>query len=431
MITVDERRCAYCGSCVSVCPVDALFLEETHLRVFDNCISCGKCVSACPMGALSISPEDSALPDVSRKAYDLVVVGGGPAGTTAARFAAKAGLSVLLVEKRQEIGTPVQCAEGVGHDQLLPFIEPDPRWISATINKARIIATGQANSESTLEGSGAVGYVLERRVFDRALAEEAVAAGVRVMVKTAATGLLHDDGVVRGVRVDGPSGRGEIAARIVIAADGVESLVGRWAGLDTRLASRDLMTCAQYLLAGLDIDPACTYYYVDEELAPGGYAWIFPKGAGRANVGLGVQADLASMPPREYLNRFIERHPHLAQGSPVCLIAGGVPVSTPPARIVTDGLMLAGDAARQVDPLTGGGIVSGMTAGKLAAEVAVAAIEEGDTSAEYLSRYEARWSAALGRRMVRNYRLRTRFPPGQRSGERFLRVFAMSVGAGK
>jgi hypothetical protein len=128
----------------------------------------------------------------------------------------------------------------------------------------------------------------------------------------------------------------------------------------------------------------------------------------------------------DYLIRFIEARPALARGYPVTLVAGNVPVALPP-RIVTDGLMLVGDAARQVDPLTGGGIINAMTAGRLAANVAVAAIAAGDTSAGFLSRYEEEWQATVGHKMQRNYRLREKFPPQQRADERFVRAFALAV----
>jgi len=129
-----------------------------------------------------------------------------------------------------------------------------------------------------------------------------------------------------------------------------------------------------------------------------------------------------------YLTRFIETYPFLAQGYPVTLVAGNVPVALPPARMVTGGLMLVGNAARQVDPLIGGGIVNAMAAGELAARVAVEAIAAGDTSASFLSRYEDAWHRSVGRKMRRNYRLREKFPPTQRTDERFVRAFAMAVG---
>ena len=456
MVIIDRDLCACCGSCVSVCPAGALTLRETWLSVDEGCVDCDACLRACPMGALRPGPAGRALqpgspPDARpasdarssrlRRRYDLVVVGAGPAGATAARVAAEAGLSVLLLEKRQEIGSPVRCAEGVGHEPLQRFIDPDPGWIAAVVTQAEITAVaGQASR--TLRATGGRGYILERRIFDRVLAERAAQAGAEVRVKTAVSGLLLEQGRVRGVRVERGdllgAGQAELEAEIVIAADGVEGLVGRWAGLDLALPLRDSMVCVQYLLAGVDVDPTCTCYTIDQAVAPGGYAWVFPKGQGKANVGLGVQADLwqeeAATPAvgrgtvLGYLTRFIEARPHLARGYPVTLVAGGVPVAPAPGRLVTGGLMVVGDAARQVDPLTGGGIANAMAAGQLAAQVAVEAVEARDPSAAFLARYEERWQRSLGRKMLRNYRLRQRFAPAERTDEHFLRAFALAVG---
>ena len=428
MVRIDHHRCAYCGGCVSVCPVEALTLAETRLVVNDDCIDCGDCVAACPVGALRPEPAGRAEGHF-RRCYDLVVVGAGPGGSTAAHVAAQAGLSVLLLEKRQEIGAPVRCAEGVGHDLLIPFITPDPRWISAEVRGARLTVSGPDYGE-TLEAEGGRGYVLERRVFDRVLAEGAARAGAEVRVKTAAVDLLREGTAVCGVVLQGPGGRWAVMARVVVAADGIESQVGNWAGLRTTLPLKDAMSCAQYLLVGVDINPRCLEYYVGGGVAPGGYAWVFPKGDGMANVGLGLQADLADEPALNYLDRFIDSQPHLAPGSAVTLVAGGVPVALPPPRLVTGGLMLVGDAARQVDPLTGGGITNGMAAGRLAAEVAARAIAAGDTSAEALSAYEVEWQASLGRRMARNYRLKEKYGPKQRASRAFVRLF-MVAAAGK
>jgi digeranylgeranylglycerophospholipid reductase len=427
VITVKIDRCGYCGACVSVCPVGAIELAETHLLISEACFDCGLCLTACPVGALQADYTESVEVPLRRR-YDVVVVGAGPGGSVAAREAARLGLSVLLLEKRQEIGSPVRCAEGIAYDMLVPFIEPDPHWISAAVNEAQI--TVGDGTIVTRQAEGRKGYVLERRIFDRVLAEEAAKAEAQVMVKTAATGLLLEDGVVQGVVARGSGGAMEIEGAVVIGADGVESQVGPWAGLKTALPLRDAMACAQYLLAGIEIDPTCCYYYIGQELAPGGYAWVFPKGEGKANVGLGIQADQAADSALNYLTRFIERQPNLAQGSPVTLVVGGVPVGPPLPRLVASGLMLVGDAARQVDPLTGGATPNAMMAGCLAAEVAAQAIAAGDTSAEALAQYEGRWMAGRGRKMARNYRLKERFGPDERTSPDFLRVFMVAVGGG-
>ena len=178
------------------------------------------------------------------------------------------------------------------------------------------------------------------------------------------------------------------------------------------------------------MDPECCLYYLGTDLAPGGYAWVFPKGEHRANVGLGVQADLAQASAMEYLERFIDQHSELDRGSPVTLIVGSVPVGIARGSIVTDGLMLVGDAARQADPLTGGGIANAMLAGRLAAEVAAQAVEEGDASAGTLKEYERHWQEGRGRQMQRNYRLKKRFSAAGRASHAFQRAFAVAT-AGK
>jgi digeranylgeranylglycerophospholipid reductase len=448
MVIVDHTRCAYCGGCVSVCPMEALTLAETRLIVNDSCVDCGDCVLACPVGALQADETRTANRQAPvRSRYDVVVVGAGPGGAIAAQVGAKAGLAVLLIEKRQEIGSPVRCAEGVGHDPLVSFVEPESRWIAAEVNQLEI-TTIRDGATRTFHATGGRGYILERRIFDRMLAERAAQAGAEVRVKTAAIGLLMDKGAVRGVRIrraDAPSGTDEIEveALLVIAADGVEAQVGRWAGLDVQLPLPDTMVCAQYLLAGVNVDPTCTSYTISHDVAPGGYAWVFPKGEGRANVGLGVQADLWTKMSKRFsagaagsagegavlgfLTRFIEARPALAQGHPVTFVAGNVPVALSPSRMVTDGLMLVGDAARQVDPLTGGGIINAMTGGSLAAQAAIEAVASDDTSARFLSRYEEEWQRSVGHKLQRNYRLRDRFAPTQRTDERFVRAFALAA----
>jgi digeranylgeranylglycerophospholipid reductase len=428
MVTIGRDRCVYCGACVSMCPSSALELAETRLLIDrELCTRCELCLSGCPTGALRSEAEPLAAAMASRQC-DVVVVGGGPAGATAARFAAERGLNVLLLEKRQEIGSPVRCAEGINRDMLLPFLPPDERWISAQVRRSEIVTedTGEVRSFTGEES----GYVLERRVFDRVLAEKAVEAGTGILLKTAVQGLLIENGAVRGVRAADGHSEWEIQAKVVIGADGVESRVGEWAGLDCTLRPSDSLVCAQYLLAGLDLDPECCVYYLGAELAPGGYAWVFPKGEHRANVGLGVQADLAEASAMEYLRLFIDQYPELGRGSPVTLSAGTVPVGVARGSMVTDGLMLVGDAARQADPLTGGGIANAMLAGRLAAEVAARAAEKGDASVGALKEYERRWQEGRGRQMQRNYRLKERFTAADRSSHAFQRAFAVAT-AGK
>ncbi len=331
--------------------------------------------------------------------YDVLVIGAGPAGSIAARTAAEKGLDVLLIEKRQEIGDPVRCAEGVNKEYLKKHVEIDKRWICADLKASYIHAPDGTRVVMAEEMSGGeVGYVLERKIFDRALAERAAEAGAEVRVKTRATNLIIENGFVRGARLMHLGKTYNVRARIVIGADGVESKVGRWAGIDTSLKPIDIETCAQYLIAGANIDQNHCEFYIGNEIAPGGYIWIFPKGNGKANVGIGILGSKGGKfkpKPIDYLNRFMEKK--FPDARIVEMVVGGVPVSGSIEKTSTNGLMLIGDAARQSDPVTGGGILNAMDAGKMAGEAAYEAISAGDVSLDKLEEvYEKRWRATLG-----------------------------------
>lgn len=331
--------------------------------------------------------------------YDVLIIGAGPAGSIAAKTAAEKGLDVLLIEKRQEIGDPVRCAEGVNKEYLKKHVEIDKRWICADLKGSLIFSPDGTKIEMAEEISGGeVGYVLERKIFDRALAEQAAAAGAEVRVKTRATGLIIEDEFVKGARLMHLGKEYEVRAKIVIGADGVESKVGRWAGIDTALKPVDIETCAQYLIADKGVNQEYCEFYIGSEIAPGGYVWVFPKGEGKANVGIGILGSkMGKFKPRpvDYLNEFLQKR--FPDARIVEMVFGGVPVSGSIEKTSVNGLMLVGDAARQSDPITGGGILNAMDAGKLAGEAAYEAISAGDVSLEKLEEvYEKRWRATLG-----------------------------------
>ncbi|MDN5310535.1 MAG: digeranylgeranylglycerophospholipid reductase [Methanolobus sp.] len=328
--------------------------------------------------------------------YDVIVVGAGPAGSIAAKTAAMKGLSVLMIEKRQEIGDPVRCAEGVSKVWLRKHIEPDHRWICADVKGSRIFSPDGTMIEMAEEiAGGEVGYVLERKIFDRALAYESAKAGAEVMVKTRATGLIIENGFVRGVRLMHLGEEREVRSKLVIGADGVESKVGRWAGIDTSLKPADLETCAQFLMSGTGIDQNYCYFYLGNEIAPCGYIWIFPKGEDLANVGIGILGNKSGKKHAvDYLKDFVGQK--FPDAKILEIDVGGVPVSGSIERTIANGLMLVGDAARQSDPITGGGIINAMEAGKIAGEVAYEAISRNDVSTSMLELYEKRWRQTIG-----------------------------------
>jgi digeranylgeranylglycerophospholipid reductase len=343
--------------------------------------------------------------------YDALVIGGGPGGAIAAGDLAAKGHSVCLVEKRPAIGAPVRCAEGIGKDILKEFIRPDDRWISAEIRGARLVAPDGTTMSIEQEMAGSkVGYILDRKIFDRELVWQAASRGAEVYVKTRAVAPILEDGFVKGAVLESCGRPREVRADVVIAADGVESKFSRWCGVETAVPLRELMSCSQYLLTDIEIDPVMTVFYLGNKVAPEGYAWVFPKGERTANVGIGISSRRSrdGNRARDYLDRFVaERFP---DGKTIEHIVGGVSVCRPLPCSVADGLMIVGDAARVSDPITGGGIYNAMHTGRLAAGVASDGISAGNCSQAALMPYDRAWRhSKVGKTLERNYRIKEYF----------------------
>ncbi len=338
--------------------------------------------------------------------YDVVVVGAGPAGSMTAKWAAKGGAKVLMIEKRQEIGSPVRCGEGISRSWLDSVgIKLDAKSVAWQVKGAKIVApNGTKFTLSEKMAGNEVGLVLDRVFFDKLLARDAVKAGADLQLKTSALGLLRSGNKVTGVKVKSFGETKEIKCGCVVGADGYESQVGRWADLNTSLAPRDITSCFQYRLTNIDID----YDYCEFILgakAPGGYIWIFPKNQDTANVGLGIQLTKLKDPAevKKYLDKYIQGEPRLKKGKALEMVSGAVSICAPIDKTVADGVLLVGDSARQIDPITGGGIANSCKAAKVAGEVLAKATKERNFSEKSLQRYEKGWRDILENGLYRNW----------------------------
>jgi digeranylgeranylglycerophospholipid reductase len=349
-----------------------------------------------------------------REDYDVIVVGAGPAGSVAALNAA-ADSDVLLIEKRPEIGAPVRCAEAVPlvetpfvfHTSFEKYVKPDKKWVASEVKGVRATAPDGTIVEVSGEMFGKedpLGIVLERKLFDRQLAKDAARSGAHVAVRTRATGLILEDGAVRGVKLSRLGEEFDVRAKLVIGADGVESQVGRWAGINTTLKLKDIESCAQYHMQNVELmDNTLDFYFGSS--APSGYAWAFPKGDGAGNIGLGVLGSkLSGKRPLAYLDEFVaQRFP---DGKPVELMMGACPVSGALSHIVGNGLMLVGDAAHHTEPITGGGIMAALQSGTIAGQVANKAVRQNDSSVRVLREYETEWNRSFGKARERTYKVK-------------------------
>ncbi len=350
--------------------------------------------------------------------YDLIVVGCGPAGSTTARIAAARGLRVLLVDKRQELGAPIQCSGALSANALEEAgIEPAVEFVHSPVYGFDVY--NENGAQTTVDyrqlkpdkyglgpGLKPLGYVVDRRRFDRYLVTMAERAGVEVWLKTDGLGYQPlEDGTCE-VRLRKFNREIPLRCHVLVGADGLQSQVGKWAGLQTHIKMTELASCLQFVVDGVETN-GLLEIVTGHEWAPGGYAWVFPKGHGYAEVGLGVIRTMTPENAQWHLDHFM-RHSFLKDRLRNARIlevqGGGVPLAAPLRTQYATNLILVGDAARHVNPITGGGlhtaISGGLIAGTFLADLLAAG---GAPSAENLSGYQTRWLEQLGNKMWQLY----------------------------
>jgi digeranylgeranylglycerophospholipid reductase len=181
---------------------------------------------------------------------------------------------------------------------------------------------------------------------------------------------------------------------VIIGADGVESWVARWAGMDSSVPLERMESCAQYLLGEVEVETDCLEFHLGRSKAPGGYAWVFPKSKDSANVGLAVTPDRTEKKAREFLDEFVkERFPHyrILESH-----MGGVPCYDRNLSLVKENVLLVGDAGRLVDSLSGAGIANALLSGRIAGEVAGQFLKNGKPAFAGLKKYEDRFMHEKG-----------------------------------
>jgi geranylgeranyl reductase family protein len=321
---------------------------------------------------------------------DVLVVGLGPAGSSAARAAARSGADVLAVDRREAVGLPVQCAEYVPA-QLVGQLGLGREYIVQPIRGMRtFLPDGRERLTRT------PGFTIRRDLLDQTLARAAAASGARLLLATRAQTMAPDRTVIlRGK--DGAWSR--VSAKVIVGADGPRSKVGRWVGA----VNRHLLPGVQATLR-LAQPLDCTEVYLDPSLYAG-YGWCFPKGE-LANVGLGVRRDAAHPGDlRDLLDGFVARLKRAGKvkGEPVGHAAGWIPAE-PVRRAVYGNVLLAGDAAGHTHPITGAGVFAAVTGGAMAGLWAARAAASGDP--DVLAGYEEEWRDLLADALDRAARRR-------------------------
>ncbi|MGC8894039.1 MAG: geranylgeranyl reductase family protein [candidate division WOR-3 bacterium] len=336
------------------------------------------------------------------ESYDAVVVGAGPAGSCAARELASRGHRVLVLERQRQVAGEIACAEGITDFWFRALgWEPEKAWICNHVQSVRVYGpTGEYFHVHV----GHVGNILERRIFDRDLAVMAAEAGAEFLVSARFTAAQRTkDGVEVSFNHLGKDER--ITARLIVGADGPASAVGKAMGLGVDVPIADIHYTAQVLLSDHGISGDWLGLYAGNDIAPHGYAWLFTKRDGLANAGVGVADRKKRIDPLPYLEAFLSRY--FPGGKRLARILSVVPTGGHKLKIYGDRVMLAGDAARLADPITGGGIGPAMVSGASAGQVGAEALSEDNLSAKRLSEYpKLYWSRADRKAYELSYTIR-------------------------
>lgn len=323
------------------------------------------------------------------RVFDVVVVGAGPAGVSAAKASALTGAKTLLLERYPTVMANKPCGEAVSQETLKTAgVEPKP---SIVLHKAYALVFAPNMKYVKIDR---IGFSINKSLLLQEIAAQAAEAGAEIHVREEAVGVGR-----KGESMVVKTNRGEYEAKVVIGADGYNSRVAE--SLGVREKSEPIPTI-QYIMAGCRLEyPDAVRFYLGNEIAPKGYAWIFPRSEKLAEVGIGVRG----APAKHYLDKFVKMFERELGGAQVIDYRGApVPIGGLIKDYILDGAILIGDAAGMVIPLTGAGIHSSISAGLVAGDVAGKAAQEGDTSKKRLSEFNKRYEPWI-RRINRSLRV--------------------------
>ncbi len=334
---------------------------------------------------------------------DVLVVGAGPAGTTAAHRLASRGHRVVVIEEHPRVGYPVQCAGLVSQRAL--DLAGSTSFVRTPVRGATVF--GPSLGSVNFKAPEPRAFVIDRGALDVTLADRAARAGAEFRTSTRFDGRVRAENGRTVVRLTGPDATAvELSARLVIGADGVTSAVARAFRLRRPV---EILPAFEAEIPRSPGDTDTVEVYLGNSISPGLFGWWIPDGAGGARVGVAVDAD--GTPARIYFDRlltYLERRFGERLTNPTAFLVSGIPIGMVP-KTHADGALLVGDAAAQVKPLSGGGIFTGMRCAEIAAEIADGALRAGDTSNLRLAGYDRAWRAEFGEEFRRALYLRRVF----------------------
>jgi geranylgeranyl reductase family protein len=330
-----------------------------------------------------------------KDAADVIVVGGGPVGSFTALKLAKLGAEATVFEEHNAIGSPSHCAGHLSIRSLRNLgLYPLPgKIVENTFSRANFYAPSGFKFPVTL--AKPVTCSVNREAFDKYLADKAEAAGAHYHLNSRVQSLLIEDGSVKGVAVQQKDKLERFAGKIVVDAEGISSRLLRQTGL-AGLNGEKLVYGVEAEVENVkDVELDAVEVFLGKAYAPSFYAWLMPRLDGTAKVGLATKAGN----PREFLERLMRKHPvaskQLGNAKITRTAFHAITLGGPIAKAYANGFLAVGDAASQVKPTTGGGVVFGLTCAEIAAEVADEAIRRNDVSSSFLQVYQKRCADRL------------------------------------
>jgi geranylgeranyl reductase family protein len=307
---------------------------------------------------------------------------------------------VLLVEEHGQVGSPNHCSGLVTPRTLVEA--GIGSWVVQQQVTGAIIYSSEGAS-IRIGGDRVRALTINRRALDVWLAQEAEAAGCEVAMSCRLDQINREDGRLRLGLMHGGR-RVVVSTTLLVGADGASSRVARFLGQHNR--TNRIRAIGSVIELPSQTHESMVRVFAGESVAPGWFGWLIPEGGGVARLGVGATVESGAV-PSAMLERLIQRFPHEFCDARVRSRSGGVIPLYQPIRTYGENVLLVGDAARQVKPFSGGGIRAALVGARLCAAVSIEALEQGDVSARFLSRYEQRWRAAVGREFEVELCLRT------------------------
>ncbi len=333
--------------------------------------------------------------------YDVAVVGAGPAGSTVAKVVSEHGFRTIVIDRRSEVGIPVQCGELIPTPSEARTLFPNSNRMPSVVNVPHEFITNKTHSIRLNSPNGSSyefpfeANIVDRAKYDQNLAYLAEATGAKLLLRSRVKKRSFNNELT--LKTD--NSENTVAARLIVGADGANSVVAQSLGNQFIHSESDLSPSLQYVMSNADVDSSIVEMYFSGKIAPGGYAWVIPKGEGIVNVGFGMRRCIAhdDTPLRTYLERFIFKTlaGSLDKAKIVSKVGAIIPVGGPLKKTWSKNVLLIGDAAGHVMASNGGGIPTALCGGVIAGDVINAHLKTDSP----LSEYEDQWRFEFGKEL--------------------------------